>query len=165
VRAIVGQQVSVTYARTVLARIAERFGEPVAGAPRGLRTTFPDAARIAVVPAEALYAAGITRIRAQAIVALAEEVAAGRIALEPLAPLAETLAALRRIRGVGEWTVQYIAMRSLAWPNAFPQGDAVLKKQLGLTDAAALTRHATQWEPWRAYATLHVWRQHAAAHP
>jgi AraC family transcriptional regulator of adaptative response / DNA-3-methyladenine glycosylase II len=94
---------------------------------------------------------------------MAQEVAAGRIVLEPLAPLDDTLAALRGIRGVGEWTVQYIAMRSLAWPNAFPPGDAVLKKQLGLADAAALTRHASQWEPWRAYATLHVWRRQAAA--
>lgn len=162
VRAIVGQQVSVTYARTVLARIAERFGTPAENAPCGLRTTFPDAAVVAALPADALYAAGITHIRAQAVVALAAEVAAGRIVLEPLAPLDETLAALRRIRGVGEWTVQYIAMRSLAWPNAFLQGDAVLKRRLGLKDAAALARHAAQWEPWRAYATLHVWRQDAA---
>ncbi|HEY2021474.1 MAG TPA: adenosine deaminase, partial [Paraburkholderia sp.] len=85
-----------------------------------------------------------------------------RIVLEPLASLDETLASLRHIRGIGEWAVQYIAMRSLAWPNAFPHGDAVLKKQLGYSSVSALDEHAQRWQPWRAYATLHVWRQHEA---
>jgi AraC family transcriptional regulator of adaptative response / DNA-3-methyladenine glycosylase II len=114
------------------------------------------------LPVAALQEAGVTRIRAEAIIAVANEVSSGRINLEPLAPLEETLAALRRIRGIGEWTVQYIAMRALAWPNAFPEGDAVLKKQLGCLSASALSQHASQWQPWRAYATLHVWRQHEA---
>jgi AraC family transcriptional regulator of adaptative response / DNA-3-methyladenine glycosylase II len=89
-------------------------------------------------------------------------VLAGRIVLEPLAPLDDTLAALRCIRGIGEWTVQYIAMRSLGWPNAFPQDDAVLKKQLGFAKGSSLRQHAGRWEPWRAYAAMHVWRQYAA---
>ena len=96
---VVGQQISVAYARTILARIGERFGTAVTDAPYGLRVTFPDAARLAATAAEALYATGITRIRAQAIVAVAAEVAAGRIVLDPLAPRADTLAALRHIRG------------------------------------------------------------------
>jgi AraC family transcriptional regulator of adaptative response / DNA-3-methyladenine glycosylase II len=75
-----------------------------------------------------------------------------------MAPLEDTLAALRAIRGVGEWTVQYIAMRALGWPNAFPEGDAVLMRHLGFSQAATLKQHAAQWAPWRAYATLHVWR-------
>ncbi|MDD4888101.1 MAG: adenosine deaminase, partial [Thiomonas sp.] len=116
----------------------------------------------ALTPA-ALQACGITRLRAQGIVAVAREVAAGRITPEPLAPLAETLQALQRIPGIGAWTAQYIALRALAWPNAFPEGDAVLQQQLGLRSAAALRQHASQWEPWRAYATLHLWRQHAEA--
>jgi AraC family transcriptional regulator of adaptative response / DNA-3-methyladenine glycosylase II len=159
VRAIVGQQISVPYARAILSRMAERFGTKLT-APFGLTTIFPSAQVFASLPASALQETGITGIRAQAIIALAGEVAAGRIALEPLAPLEETLASLRRIRGIGEWTVQYIAMRSLAWPNAFPDGDAVLKKRLGFPTAPALGRHAQQWQPWRAYATVHVWRQH-----
>ncbi|MGI4860965.1 MAG: DNA-3-methyladenine glycosylase 2 family protein [Janthinobacterium lividum] len=161
VRAVVGQQITVSNARVILSRIAQRFGTAVA-APSGLTTTFPSAAVVAALPVAALQATGITRIRAEAIVAVANEVASGRIVLEPLAPLQETLAALRRIRGIGEWTIQYIAMRSLGWPNAFPEGDAVLKKQLGCTSAAALNDHANPWQPWRAYATLHVWRRHEA---
>jgi AraC family transcriptional regulator of adaptative response / DNA-3-methyladenine glycosylase II len=161
VRAIVGQQISVPNARAILSRMAERFGTKLA-APVGLTTAFPSATVFADLPATVLQEAGITRIRAEAIIAVANEVSAGRIALEPLAPLDETLDSLRRIRGIGEWTVQYIAMRSLAWPNAFPDGDAVLKKQLGYTSAPALNQHAQRWQPYRAYATLHVWRQHEA---
>jgi AraC family transcriptional regulator of adaptative response / DNA-3-methyladenine glycosylase II len=163
VRAIVGQQISVANARVVLGRIAERFGSPIVDAPFGLRSAFPTAEAIAQLEAEDLITTGLIRIRAEAIIAVAQEVASGRIALEPLVPLEDTLAALRRIRGVGEWTVQYIAMRALGWPNAFPEGDAVLKKHLGFTVTAALNEHASQWAPWRAYATVHLWRQHEAA--
>lgn len=160
VRAIVGQQIAVAHALGVLSRMAQRFGTQVDGAAAGLRTTFPRAQVFAALAPAALQACGITRLRAQAIVAVAREVAAGRITPEPLAPLAATLEALQRIPGIGAWTAQIIAMRALAWPNAFPAGDAVLQKQLGLRSAAALLQHASQWEPWRAYATLHLWRQH-----
>ncbi|MFT4066182.1 AlkA N-terminal domain-containing protein [Paraburkholderia sp.] len=159
VRAIVGQHGSVANARTILSRVAERFGTRTT-APCGLTRTFPSAGTFSRLPVSALQEAGIARGRAEAIVALAGEVVSGRIMLEPAAPLEDTLHALRRIRGLGEWTVQYIAMRSLGWPNAFPEGDAVLKKQLGYSSASELSRHADQWQPWRAYATLHVWRQH-----
>lgn len=159
VRAVAGQQISVINARAILARIAERFGSAVPDAPAGLHHAFPDAQAIAQLAPEQLIGAGLIRIRAEAILAIAQEVAAGRIVLEPLVPLDETLAALRHIRGVGEWTVQYIAMRALGWPNAFPEGDAVLKKHLGCATAAQLNAVASQWAPWRAYATVHVWRQ------
>ncbi|RRV06239.1 DNA-3-methyladenine glycosylase 2 family protein [Pseudomonas sp. v388] len=159
VRAVAGQQISVLNARAILSRIAERFGPAVADAPAGLHHGFPDAQAMAGLVYEQLISTGLIRIRAEAIIAIAKEVAAGRIILEPLVPLDETLAALRHIRGVGEWTVQYIAMRALAWPNAFPEGDAVLKKHLGFTSAAQLNEHASRWAPWRAYATVHVWRQ------
>lgn len=163
VRAIVGQQISVANARVVLGRIAERFGTKIENAPFDLAYAFPAAEAIAQITAEELIATGIIRIRAEAIVAVAQEVASGRIVLEPLVPLDDTLAALRHIRGIGEWTVQYIAMRALGWPNAFPQGDAVLKKHLGYSTAAQLNEHANQWAPWRAYATVHLWRQHEEA--
>lgn len=163
VRAVVGQQISVTQARLILGRIAERFGTAVDEAPFGLRHAFPTAEAIAGLSPEDLIATGIIRIRAEAIIAVAQEVAAGRIILEPLVPLDETLSALRHIRGIGEWTVQYIAMRALGWPNAFPEGDAVLKKHLGCATVAQLNEYASQWAPWRAYATVHVWRQREEA--
>ncbi len=165
VRAIVGQQISVAHARAVLGRIAQAFGTRVEAAPCGLTTTFPRASVLAGADAAALQDTGITRMRAGAIIAVADAVATGRIALDPRAPLDATLAALRGIPGIGEWTVQYIAMRALAWPNAFPDGDAVLKRRLGCASASALRRHAARWEPWRAYAVLHLWRQDERSQP
>jgi len=166
VRAIVGQQISVAGARTILGRIAARLGPPLNAAdpamPEGLLAIFPSAQNIASLPVEALHGIGIIKARAAAIHTLAGEIAAGRLALEPLVPLDETLAALQRIKGIGTWTAQYIAMRALSWPNAFPAGDLVLKKQLGLSSAKAVEHHAQPWAPWRAYATLHIWRQAAA---
>lgn len=159
VRAIVGQQISVAQARVVLSRLARAFGAQIDGAPHGLATTFPRANVLANAGTSALQSAGITRIRAEAIAAVADAVAAGRIALDPRAPLEATLAALRSIRGIGEWTVQYMAMRALAWPNAFPDGDAVLMRRLGCTSPADMRQHAARWEPWRAYAALHLWQQ------
>lgn len=158
VRAVVGQQVSVARARVVLGRIAVRFGTPIEDAPYGLTHAFATAEALASLDAEELITTGLIRIRAEAIIAVAGEVAEGRVVLEPLVPLDQTLDALRHIRGIGEWTVQYIAMRALGWPNAFPQGDAVLKKHLACATAARLNEHASQWAPWRAYATVHLWR-------
>ncbi|WP_397451246.1 AlkA N-terminal domain-containing protein [Pseudomonas sp. NA-150] len=163
IRAVVGQQISVINARKVLGRIAGQFGTRVENAPFGLVHTLPGAAVIAELDALALILTGIIRIRAEAIVAAAQEVAALRIVLTPHAPLDDTLNALRDIRGIGEWTVQYIAMRALRWPNAFPEGDAVLKKHLGCTTALQLSERASQWAPWRAYAVVHLWRQHEEA--
>ncbi len=157
VRAIVGQQISLGQARSVLARIADRFGTPVDVVPQHLARTFPQAGVLAEAGTDSLCELGITRMRAEAIVAVAREVVNRRLTLEPFTALDDTLPALRRIRGIGEWTVQYIAMRALGWPNAFPHGDAVLKQRLGLADPAALGRHARQWEPWRAYATVRLW--------
>ncbi len=166
VRAIVGQQISVAGARTILGRIATRLGPPPSAAgeslPEGLQAIFPSAREIAALPVEALHGLGIIKARAAAIHAVATEISAGRLTLEPLVPLDQTLAALLRIKGVGEWTAQYVAMRALGWPNAFPAGDLILKKQLGLASAKAVEHHAQPWAPWRAYATLHVWRQAAA---
>ncbi|MCO8170181.1 helix-turn-helix domain-containing protein [Pseudomonas sp. 21LCFQ02] len=158
VRAVVGQQISVLRARQILGRIAERYGTPVANAPEGLRHAFPAAHVLVGLEPQALIDCGLIGIRAEAIIEVARQVAAGNIVLEPLVPLQPTLAALRQIRGIGEWTVQYIAMRALGWPNAFPQGDAVLKKYLGCATAGQLDDYASRWAPWRAYAVVHLWR-------
>ena len=158
-RAIAVQQMTVSDAGAILSCMAARFGAKVA-APSGLNYTFPSAATISRLPLAALAETGLTRTHAQALAAVALEIASGRLTLEPAAPLEETLAALRRIHDMGEWAVQYIAMRALGWPNAFPDEDAALKKQLGCSSTAELNRRAEPWQPWRAYATLHIWRQY-----
>jgi AraC family transcriptional regulator, regulatory protein of adaptative response / DNA-3-methyladenine glycosylase II len=168
VRAIVGQQISVAGARTMLGRIAEHYGRPLplSGADERapmppVRQIFPDAATLAALPPDALRAIGMIGARAATIHALATEIASGRLNLAPLVPIEATLAALKQIKGIGDWTAHYIALRALAWPNAFPAGDLVLRQQLNLPDARAVERHAQQWAPWRAYAALHLWRRAA----
>lgn len=148
VRAIAGQLMPLSDARPILSRMTDRFGTRLA-APQELNRAFPSATAFARLPVFALEETGVTRTRAEAIVTLANEVSSARIALEPAAPLEETLAALRGIHGIGEWAVQYIAMRSLGWPNAFPD-DAT---------ASAPDCRASAWQPWRAYASVHLWNQ------
>jgi AraC family transcriptional regulator of adaptative response / DNA-3-methyladenine glycosylase II len=101
---------------------------------------------------------GIIAARARAIVALAGAMAAGALRLDATGDVDATLAALEALPGVGPWTAQYIAMRALAWPDAFPHPDvAVLKAMLPVTKAKALAA-SEQWRPWRAYAVLHLWK-------
>jgi len=158
VRAIVGQQVSVRGARTVLGRIAAAFGELLPDAHGEVYRLFPSAARLAGVPAAAVAGLGVTMARARTIVALAAAVAAGDIALQPESDVEATLAKLRQIRGIGAWTAHYIAMRALRWPDAFLESDLVVRKALGVEQPARALARAEAWRPWRAYAVIHLWR-------
>nr|WP_243842632.1 DNA-3-methyladenine glycosylase 2 family protein [Paraburkholderia caballeronis] len=160
VRAIVEQRHDSARAGAILSRVAARFGTAIEAAPPGLTHAFPSAAVLADLHPAALQQTGIARPHAEAIVSIANAVVQGAIALEPMAPLEPTLDALRAIPGVEERAVQSIAMRSLGWPNAFPADDAILLKHTGHTSAVALIHDAARWEPWRAYATLHMWRRH-----
>ena len=157
VRAILGQQVTVVAASRIAARFAAAFGDPIAGAPGGLHLVFPSAARVAALEPDDIAARGVIASRARAIAELAREVAAGRLSLDPSAPLDLTLAKLEAIPGIGRWTAQYIAMRALAWPDAFPHPDVAVIKAIGATPAKALAS-AERWRPWRAYAVLHLWK-------
>ncbi|MDY0329473.1 MAG: AlkA N-terminal domain-containing protein [Thiomonas sp.] len=158
-RAVVGQQIGLTQARSILARLAQRHGASVPDAPEGLCRTLPDAPTLAASTPEALRACGLTGARALGLRALADAVASGRVALQPLAPVESTLAALQALPGIGDWTAQVIALRGLGWPNAFPAGDRVLCKQLGLARPADVLAHAERWAPWRGYAAVHLWRR------
>ncbi len=163
VRAVVGQQVSVRAARTLLGRIVARFGMQVAAAPAGLTHPFPTAARIAGVASGELAALGVLPARAATLVALAAALEAGTLDLRPGAPVDQAREQLRAIRGVGPWTTEYIAMRALGWPDAFPAGDLGVLKALGETRAARAEQRSAAWRPWRAYAAMHLWRAHARA--
>ncbi|WP_454724430.1 MULTISPECIES: AlkA N-terminal domain-containing protein [Cupriavidus] len=162
VRAVVGQVISVTHARTLLARLAERHGPALARPAPGLRHGFPGAAALAQVTPETLREIGIPLAKGRAIRAIAVRVAAGELKLEPSAAPEETIARLCAIEGVGDWTAQYMAMRALGWPDAFPGTDYALRKVLGITTARAMKQHAAQWAPWRAYAAIHLWRHYEA---
>ena len=157
VRVVLGQQVTVKAARTLTARLVQRFGTPVQTPWPALTRLFPDATTLAAAEPDAIGSLGIVRQRVRALQALANEVAAGRIRLGRDAPLAETLAALQALPGIGDWTAQVIAMRALAWPDAWPASDIGLMNALGTRDPKAVTALAEAWRPWRAYAVIKLW--------
>jgi AraC family transcriptional regulator of adaptative response / DNA-3-methyladenine glycosylase II len=158
VRAILGQQVSVVAARTLAGRFAAAFGTPIDTPFASLVTAFPTAAEVASLAPERIARLGMPLSRARSIVALARANAAGRLALAPSADVEATLDKLRALPGIGEWTAQYIAMRALAWPDAFPPTDLGVQKALGETRAQRVLAIAEAWQPWRAYAVMHLWQ-------
>ena len=162
VRVILGQQVTVAAARTLTLRLVDRFGEPISTPYPDLTRLFPSADALAAAAAESIGTLGIVRQRVGALQALATEVAAGRIVLHRAAPLQATLDALRALPGVGDWSAQLIAMRALAWPDAWPASDiGVLNAMRHLTggerNAKLAAAHAERWRPWRAYAVMKLW--------
>lgn len=158
VRAILGQQVTVAAAITLAGRFAKAFGEPLATPHAGVETLFPRAARIAATAPGDIAALGIVSARARALVALARELDGGALRLDPSAPVEATLAALERVPGIGPWTAQYIAMRALAWPDAFPHPDVGVLKAMAEADRRIALGRAEAWRPWRSYAVLHLWK-------
>ena len=158
VRVILGQQVTVAAARTLTRRLVDAFGEPIETPFADLTRLFPSAERIARASADEIGRLGIVRQRVGALQALAAEVHAGRIALHRGAALAATQEALRALPGIGEWTVQLIAMRALAWPDAFPATDIGVLNALGTRDAKASAEQSQAWRPWRSYAVMRLWQ-------
>ena len=158
VRIIVGQQVTIAGATRQIGRLVEEFGTPLADPVGGLTHVFPtpevlaeaDIAELALMPGA----------RARTIRDLARAVASGEDVLEPAANVETAVERLRALPGIGDWTAQYIAMRALAEPDAFPAGDLWIRKALahdGLPTAAAVRRRAEAWRPWRAYAAMLLW--------
>jgi AraC family transcriptional regulator, regulatory protein of adaptative response / DNA-3-methyladenine glycosylase II len=157
VRAVVGQQVSVAGARTVLGRLVALYGEPFAGA-EGLDRRFPSPAALAEAdPARMPF----PRVRGEALRSIARLAIEGRLNLDPGADAASARASILGIRGVGPWTASYIGMRALA------DRDAWLPRDVGLRNALerlgqpggepAALRLSERWRPWRSYAVMHLW--------
>ena len=157
VRAILGQQVTVAAARTVAGRFAAALGDAIETPFVALTTVFPTAARVADTPVSLIARFGMPTARAHTIVALARLVADGDLVLLPNTDIDATLDRLRAIPGVGEWTAQYIAMRALAWPDAYPHTDLGVMRALGEKNARRVLEAGKAWRPWRAYAVMHLW--------
>ncbi len=160
VRTIVGQQVTVVGATRLFGRIVTRFGRPLPE-PRDAGPThlFPGPETLADAD---IAAVGIPRARANTIRGLAQAVADGEPVLELAADLDTAVSRLRTLPGIGDWTAQYIAMRALREPDAFPAGDlglrkAVRRREEGLPTPAQVRRGAEAWRPWRAYAAMMLW--------
>jgi len=151
VRAILGQQVSVAAAHTLAGRLVERCGKPLTGARGALTHAFPDAAAIADADLDGL---GLTGGRIRTLRALARAVADDGLRIDPVADRDDVRRQLLALPGVGPWTADYVAMRALGDPDAFPATDLVIARALGPGGAA----RAEQWRPWRAYAAMHIWK-------
>jgi AraC family transcriptional regulator of adaptative response / DNA-3-methyladenine glycosylase II len=158
VRVIVGQQVSVAAARTLTTRLVHALGERIATPFADLTHLFPMPQAVLAASEDTLGAMGIVRQRQRALKAVAEALLAGRLELHPAAPLEPTLEALRALPGIGEWSAQLIAMRTLAWPDAFPASDIGVLNALGHRDAKRAEEQSQAWRPWRAYAVMRLWR-------
>jgi AraC family transcriptional regulator of adaptative response / DNA-3-methyladenine glycosylase II len=158
VRAILGQQVTVKAATTISGRFVARFGEAFDTPRAALSRLFPLPSAVAALDASDIAACGIIAARARAIVALARALVEGRLQLHPGADIDATVAALEALPGFGPWTAQYIAMRALAWPDAFPHPDVAVLKAMKEPNARRALVLSEQWRPWRAYAVLHLWK-------
>ncbi len=162
VRAIVGQQITVSGATRLVGDIATRFGAPYSGAdPRsGLTRLFPRPETLA-----SAAISGMPQARATAISRLAAAAAADPGLFERGETLAASVARLCALPGIGEWTAHYIAIRALREPDAFPAADIGLMRAMdggdGRPTAPALAARAEPWRPWRAYAALHLWTDEA----
>ncbi len=152
-RAIVGQQVSVAGARTVLGRLVAEYGEPLGQADGGLTHRFPVPAALAEADPGALP---FPRTRASALLTVARLCASGELRLEPGADLDAVRAQLLAIPGIGPWTASYIGMRALGDPDCFLRGDVGIRQALARVGAEGVDDE--RWRPWRSYAVMHLWR-------
>jgi AraC family transcriptional regulator, regulatory protein of adaptative response / DNA-3-methyladenine glycosylase II len=166
VRAILGQQITVAAATGLAGKLVRAHGQALRddlADVAGLTHVFARAERLAGVDLAAL---GMPRARATALSSLAAAVVADPLIFGPRRRLDEAIAQLRSLSGIGEWTAQYIAMRELREPDAFPTGDIGLLRAMADADGrrptpAELLARAERWRPWRAYAALHLWASQA----
>ncbi len=158
VRGIVGQQVSVAGARTVVGRLVEAHGEPLTLSDPVLTRVFPSARRLAAM---ALATLAMPRSRAAALIGVCAALADGTLVLDPGVDRERSLVELQKLRGIGPWTAAYVAMRGLGDP------DVMLASDLGVRHAVAalggddgpraIEQRAHAWRPWRSYAVAHLW--------
>lgn len=163
VRAIIGQQVSVKGASTLVARLANAYGKLVDGAQdSSLSRVFPSPQVLAEAQ---MIGLGITNRRVEAIRALAQAVVDGRVCFDGSMTTPQLQESLITVSGIGPWTAQYIALRALGDPDAFPHADLILLRAAGEPDAPLtpkkLLELSNRWRPWRAYAVLLLWRHYA----
>lgn len=167
-RAILGQQVTVKAARTLATRFVDAYGDAVATPFADLTRAFPLPSRVAALTRDDIARLGIVGQRAEAMIAVAQAVVAGRVSLLSQSDALQTIEALRAIKGIGPWTAHYIAMRALAWPDAWPPQDVALLNAMNLPNTVKGQREADRiseaWRPWRSYAVLHTWRKLEVPH-
>lgn len=159
-RAILGQQVTVQAATTIACRLVEAYGGPMVTPYPELCYLTPSPAEIAKASVGNLARLGIVGARCKSIIALAQAHVSGELSLDGGVHHNPTVAMerLAQLRGIGPWTAQYIAMRALHWPDAFPKEDIAILNHLGGIPAKQAEEISQAWRPWRSYAVIHLWR-------
>jgi AraC family transcriptional regulator of adaptative response / DNA-3-methyladenine glycosylase II len=161
VRAVIGQQVSVAGARTIVGALVKAAGEPIKTPLPGVTHAFPTPRAIAEFARAHPAAFAMPAARRQTIEVLSQAIASESLVLDPSTDPAELERDLLALPGVGPWTAGYIAMRALADPDAFVATDLGVRRALQRLGAAddprAVERMAESWRPWRAYAAAHLW--------
>jgi AraC family transcriptional regulator of adaptative response / DNA-3-methyladenine glycosylase II len=164
IRTIIGQQVSIRAANTITGRLVQRYGTPMHNPfIPGITHLFPTAETLATAD---LTGIGLPTKRAGTILVLASKIANGEIVLEGIVNTGSIKTQLMKIPGIGQWTTEYIAMRALREPDAFPAADLALKRELKemSQQAECLNREINRpdiWRPWRAYAAMVLWRKYS----
>jgi AraC family transcriptional regulator, regulatory protein of adaptative response / DNA-3-methyladenine glycosylase II len=165
IRAVLGQQITVVAARKLAAKLVATFGDPLASSGDARLThTFPTPAKLAASDMRQL---GMPSARALALASVSAAAGADPRLFSPSETLEDAIIRLRSLRGIGEWTAQYIAMRALREPDALPAADIGLMRALAQPggarpNVAAVLARAEPWRPWRAYAVQHLWTAEAA---
>ncbi len=153
IRAILGQQITVKGATTLAGQLVRALGQPFS-ASASLTHLFPSPEVLADAKLAGL---GLTKSRCETIRALARAVCDGQISFEGIVDSEDFLARMCELPGIGKWTAQYVAMRALGEPDAFPSGDLGLLRALALRSPRELEQRAEAWRPWRAYASMYLW--------
>ncbi|NIE78527.1 DNA-3-methyladenine glycosylase 2 family protein [Pantoea sp. Ap-967] len=155
-RTVLGQQISVAGAMTLAGRLVARHGQPLQEQAQGLSHVFPSVATLAAADLENL---GMPRARAATLGTLARALLAQPDLLRAGQPLAHVLGTLCRLKGIGPWSAQYLALRQVGASDAMPLGDVALVKALRQREGqhAQLAERAPAWGPWQAYAAQHLW--------
>lgn len=159
-RAILGQQVTVKAAGTLAGRLVQEFGKPLETNIEGISHVFPTACELldSDLPIDdRLGPLGITSARARTVESLGQALIKGDVTLESSADPEEEMKALMKIKGIGSWTAQYLAMRTMEWPDAFLETDVGVKHALDPLTPKEMLALAERWRPWRSYATVNLW--------
>jgi AraC family transcriptional regulator of adaptative response / DNA-3-methyladenine glycosylase II len=149
-RTILAQQVSLAAAHTFARRVVSTYGKPLDAPVGSLTARFPTSDVLADASFDGI---GLTTSRIRSLRAAAAAHASGDLILDPSADRDATRRALLALPGVGPWTAEYVAMRALGDPDAFPGSDLVLRRRVS-------TAAAERWRPWRSYAAMHLWIDH-----
>jgi AraC family transcriptional regulator of adaptative response / DNA-3-methyladenine glycosylase II len=153
IRAILGQNMTLKGAIAIVGRIAKSYGQRIDNAD-DLTHLFPTPEILADAK---LAGPGLTEERVETIHALARAVCDGAISFDRIVDTDAFVVQLREIPGIDCWTAQYVAMRALGEPDAFPTGDVGLLRALGLKTSSELEKRAEAWRPWRSYASMYLW--------